>query len=61
MKEERSPSEGLCYGCRHPGEEPPGEWGPGHCFGTGDLEPTPGAWPGFVCTCRCRPTAGTLT
>lgn len=41
---EREPSSGLCYGCRH------GD----HCHGTGDLEPTPGLWPGFICTCECR-------
>jgi hypothetical protein len=38
-------SEGLCYGCRHDG----------HCHGGGDLEPTPGMWAGFHCTCDCRP------
>lgn len=47
---EREPSSGLCYGCRHSD----------HCHGTGDLEPTPGLWPGFICTCKCRIPDGQL-
>lgn len=43
-------SRGRCYGCRH------GQC----CNGTGDLEPTPGSWPGFVCTCTCRPSANSV-
>lgn len=43
-------SQGICYGCRHP------DTTPGHCHGTGDLEPTEVPfWPGFTCTCWCRP------
>lgn len=48
----KPPSTGPCYGCRYP------ETSSGHCLGTGDLEPTEGLWPGFVCHCPCRSESG---
>jgi len=45
-------SEGLCYGCRH--IEDASFSTTGHCYGTGDLEPTTGLWDGFHCVCPCR-------
>lgn len=53
---EPKPSQGICYGCRHVGDERFST--SGHCHGGGHLEPNekPYPWAGFICTCYCVST-----
>ena len=48
----KTPTSGLCLGCRHPDDERFSTTG--HCRGGGDMAPTESGWPGFICTCDCR-------